>query len=306
MNNRFILSVQIVLRGVGQVMFQKSEWTGLLFLAGIFYNLWMLGLAALAGTIISTLTAWYLKYPKEDIRQGLYGFNGTLTGIAIFLFFGFNLFSTIALVIGCAVTTLLMKLMKRKSVVPLTAPFIIATWAFILLLHFGFNQALPIGSQVITEKTDLPSGILNGFGQVMFQENYVTGILFFIGILVCSPRSAIIALYASLLAFLTGWLISVPGLQLNAGLMGYNAILCGIALAGAGWRNLGWITLSVIASVFLYLLTVQTGIIPLTVPFVLVTWAVYWIKKIATRKKGERIENRFTDNQNAYSKNTKF
>ena len=32
--------VDVLLRGAGQVMFQNSPWTGLLFLAGIFWGAW--------------------------------------------------------------------------------------------------------------------------------------------------------------------------------------------------------------------------------------------------------------------------
>ncbi|WP_255365504.1 urea transporter [Bizionia sp. APA-3] len=76
---------------------------GLLFLIGIFYNAWLFGLAALFGTIISTVTAHVLKYPKDDIKNGLYGFNGTLTGIAV------------------------------TGLITLTVPFVLATWGVLML-----------------------------------------------------------------------------------------------------------------------------------------------------------------------------
>ncbi len=79
--------IQTILRGIGQVMFQNNIYSGILFLGGIFYNSWLLGVAAVLGTIISTAAAQILKYPKQDIQNGLYGFNGTLTGIAVFCFF---------------------------------------------------------------------------------------------------------------------------------------------------------------------------------------------------------------------------
>lgn len=79
--------IQAILRGIGQVMFQNNSYSGALFLVGISYNSWLLGLAALLGTVISTAFAQFLRYSKEDIQNGLYGFNGTLTGIAIFSFF---------------------------------------------------------------------------------------------------------------------------------------------------------------------------------------------------------------------------
>ena len=78
--------IKTILRGVGQVMLQNNALTGLLFLAGIFYNSWLMGLGAIAGNFISTISAKFLKYSEEDIKNGLYGFNGTLVGIAIWFF----------------------------------------------------------------------------------------------------------------------------------------------------------------------------------------------------------------------------
>lgn len=79
--------IQVILRGVGQVMFQNNSYSGALFLVGIFYNSWLLGLAALIGTLTSTFAALLLNYSKKDIQNGLYGFNGALTGIAAWYFF---------------------------------------------------------------------------------------------------------------------------------------------------------------------------------------------------------------------------
>ena len=77
------LHIRTILRGVGQIMLQNNALTGLIFLAGIFYNSGLMGCGALFGNIISTSSAKLLKYPKEDIENGLFGFNGTLVGIAI-------------------------------------------------------------------------------------------------------------------------------------------------------------------------------------------------------------------------------
>lgn len=83
----------IIARGIGQVMFQNNALSGLLMLAGIACNSWILALLALAGNIVSTLTACLCKYSREDIRNGLYGFNGTLVGIAIGVFMEINISS---------------------------------------------------------------------------------------------------------------------------------------------------------------------------------------------------------------------
>ena len=76
----------IIGRGVGQVMFQNNAVSGLLMLVGIACNSWLLALFALLGNFVGTLTAFFSGYSKEDIEDGLYGFNGTLVGIAVGIF----------------------------------------------------------------------------------------------------------------------------------------------------------------------------------------------------------------------------
>lgn len=76
-------SLLILGRGIGQVMFQNNALSGLLMLIGIFLNSWQMGLLAVSGNIISTSTGRISGYDRDDIKNGLYGFNGTLVGIAV-------------------------------------------------------------------------------------------------------------------------------------------------------------------------------------------------------------------------------
>ena len=84
---KFFDFIKIILRGISQVFLQNNIFTGLLFLIGILYNSRLMALGALLGVIISTITAILLNYNKKDINNGLYGFNGTLVGIALLFFF---------------------------------------------------------------------------------------------------------------------------------------------------------------------------------------------------------------------------
>lgn len=275
--------IQTTLRGIGQVMFQNNIYSGALFLAGIFYNSWLLGLAALLGTIISTGAAQFLKYSKEDIENGLYGFNGTLTGIAIFLFFEVNVAIVFALILGTILSTLVMHYLK-KIVPPFTAPFVLATWLVIYSLLFIFNFTL-LTSSAPTESTfNILNASSNSFGQVMFQQNVVTGLFFILAILVNNKLMAGYAIYAAILGSVAGWLFSEPISAINAGLMGYNAILCAIALTGKSWRDFIWITLAIILSTMLNIGLALTGIITLTAPFVLATWIILKFKNSETFK----------------------
>ena len=277
--------LESILRGVGQVMFQNNWISGLLFLIGIFYNSWLFCVTAIAGTVISTVSAQMLKYSKEDIKNGLYGFNGALTGIAVMIFFEPNLLSIAALIIGSVLSTVVMKFLK-KTVPPFTAPFVLVSWILIYSLLYIFKVPLETApASVVDHSFQLIEASSKSFGQVMFQDNVVTGLLFLLAILINSKMAAIYAVFAAVLGSLFGWLFSASFSSINEGLMGYNAILCAIALSGKRKRDMIWITLAIILSTALNIGLGKTGIITLTAPFVLTTWIVLGLKAIEERMK---------------------
>ena len=101
----FSFYVKIILRGVGQIMLQENAITGLFFLAGLFYVSISMGLAALLATIIGTVTAYILKYNKEEIEKGLYGFNAALIGVAVLVFCKPTIISFVVIIIGSIIST---------------------------------------------------------------------------------------------------------------------------------------------------------------------------------------------------------
>lgn len=270
--------LQSILRGVGQVMFQNNSISGLLFLTGIFYNSWSLGVAAIAGTVVSTATAQLLNYPKQDIADGIYGFNGTLVGIALIYFLGFNLGTSAALIIGAMLSAPIHFYLK-KVIPPFTASFIISTWlAIYFLVYF---TPLHLSDSIPTEgPMHLLSAGAKGFGQVMFQENIITGILFFIGIFINSKPAAGYALFATFLCIFIAWVVNEPISAINAGLLGYNGILCAIALMDNHRNSAIWIIMAVILSVFITIGFSKIALLTLTAPFVLSTWALLKVKSL--------------------------
>ena len=85
--------LNLFLKGAGQVMFQGNAWTGIFFLAGIFYGAYTARMpavawGAVAGAFMSTITGYLLKYPTEKGLNGLWGFNGILVGCALPTFLG--------------------------------------------------------------------------------------------------------------------------------------------------------------------------------------------------------------------------
>src|SRR5690554_973415 len=270
--------IQAILRGIGQVMFQNNSYSGALFLVGISYNSWLLGIAALLGTVISTAFAQFLRYSKEDIQNGLYGFNGTLTGIAIFSFFKPDIIAFAALFIGAALSTIVMHFLK-KVLPPFTAPFVLSTWAVMYSLIFVFNNPTMAPLEFAEGSFNLFTASCNSMGQVMFQENVVTGLLFLLAIFINNRLMAVYAVYAAVLGSLAGWFTEQVS-SVNAGLMGYNAILCAIALVGKRMSDFLWISLAIVLSTWVHIGLGETGIITLTAPLVIVTWGVLWVKKL--------------------------
>lgn len=264
--------------GFSQVFLLQSPLSGVLILAGLFCNSWQLALLALLGCLVSRAVASLWRDTKSEIADGLYGFNGTLVGIAIGVYWEISWLSILLLVIGAALSTWVARVFRRHAQLPgLTAPFIIAVWALLLVSLLAPQEVGLLDSATQLEE-GLPLwrmlGVALGdsIGQVMFQANVLTGVLFFLAIAWESRSKALYALLGALVPMLV--IPFVPEAVWREGLLGYNAVLCAIYWAGTGERRLLYALLSVVLSVLLELLALYAGLIPLTAPFVLSVWGV--------------------------------
>jgi urea transporter len=127
--------------------------------------------------------------------------------------------------------------------------------------------------------------LLRGVGQVMFQNNPLTGLLFLVGIFVNSLKfggAALLGLAASTLA---AYLLGADRTLIRNGLFGFNGVLVGIGLAF-------FLEFDVLLAVYLVLGAAVSTIVmmalsnllspwdmpALTAPFVLTTWLFLWPK----------------------------
>ena len=148
--------VEATAHGVGQVMFQASLWTGLLFLLGIALGDVRHALLVLAGAVVGMLlashhaTEAYRALDPErlverslydNIRLGLYGYNATLAAVALYLWRG----SLIPALLGMLLSVPITELLPLTGLPALTAPFVLATWLVLLLGRFdrSFVQEPP-------------------------------------------------------------------------------------------------------------------------------------------------------------------
>ena len=278
-------SLLILGRGIGQVMFQNNALSGLLMLIGIFLNSWQMGILALSGNIISTLTAHFSGYGRDDIKNGLYGFNGTLVGIAVGVFMELSLGSLLLMVVAACISTWIARLLNLQRSLPgFTAPFILSVWMLLGFCSWIMPDILLVSDTV----TDATQGINYfqtfsfGIGQVMFQGYIWTGLLFLIGILINSRTAAFYTVIGALFPIPLAILLGIDAETLNMGLMGYNGVLCAIALGDRTLKSLVWDSCSVLLSTLLQIIGMNLEITTLTAPFVVSVWIIMGIQKLVS------------------------
>lgn len=145
-------TIEAALHGVGQVMFQASLLTGVLFLVGIAVSDRRHAGWVLAGSIVGMCAALFhltagatapdpeqlvVRPQVDNIALGLYGYNATLAAVALWLWRP----SFIAPVLGMLLTVPLTELFPRTGLSALTAPFVLSTWIVMLLGRFGARDA---------------------------------------------------------------------------------------------------------------------------------------------------------------------
>lgn len=266
-------------RGIGQVMFQNNALTGFLFLVGIFCASWLMGVGALIGVLIGTLTALLFGYKEKDITDGLYGFNGVLVSIALLFLFNPTILLFIFIILAVVLSVVVMNFMYAKKFSPYTFPFVLTTWIFIFLITFFNISTFNISDTINFAKINILSGVALGFSQVMFQASIITGLIFFIAVLINSRISAIYALVGSLVGLLFSLLFFPYSLNLiNIGIFGFNGVLCGIAFVDKKSYSFIFALISIVLSTIIIYGFIGLNLIALTAPFVFATWITMFVR----------------------------
>ncbi len=274
--------VTTYLNGIGQIMLQGNKWTGLVFFIGILYSSTILGIATALAVLVGSLTAHLLKYDKDEIHNGLYGFSPALVGIGLVVFFNPEPLVWLSIIIGSVLAAIIQHTFFSFKIPGYTFPFIVVTWVFIYLLKYFLNipsPTLPIETNQYIFETPL-----NGYSQVMFINNYITGVLFFIAVFISSPRAALFGLIGALVAGFIAFLFHSSSNDINNGIYSFNAVLCAIALADYKRTDILYVLLSIILSVLIQLGMQEMKLIALTFPFVLSVWITLIIKNLLSNK----------------------
>ncbi|MCC2307562.1 urea transporter [Cellulomonas chengniuliangii] len=127
--------LQSLLTNVSEVVLISSVWSGALILLGLFVASWKVGLAAVMGSAVGSLCALALGWADADVAEGLAGYSGVLTAIALSVVF---LRSTVAswlyAVLGTAVTAVVTLALNDATDAPhYTWPYILTTWVLLII-----------------------------------------------------------------------------------------------------------------------------------------------------------------------------
>lgn len=277
--------IKTTLVGIGQIFLQDNGWAGLLITTAMFFSHWALGVTCFLGSLIGTLTALALKYKKDDILFGLYGFNGSLAYMCVIFTFGLvDASSPLIWILGAlsaVIATILMNLFVRNGKVAYTFPFVVTCWVTCWgVSQIGFmgleqtTPALPDYTATI-ESISTP---FYAWAEVNFGANIITGILIFLGITIANPPAAMYATVAATFGTLFAhYILGIDYNTLANGIYGFSPILVACAFVGPRLIDFIYIIIGVFLAVLIHYLFSQF-IATYTIGFIIASWIMLAVK----------------------------
>lgn len=230
-------------RSVGQVMFQRSLFTGILITLALFLAASGIGgrghIAVFIGIVVITaaVTAVARCFRYPGYADGLAGFNAVLVAAALFTFFIAGPGTWILSMTGALLTLPLKRLLDRlfaPVVSSLTLPFVLAAWIAVAVGNIS-GITIPYTSEDIASVPDLAPitllmGLLKGVSQVFLSDSWVAGVIILIALAVSSRKAAIWTLVGSASGMLLALVCGLPAAEIASGLWGFSPALTALAV----------------------------------------------------------------------------
>ena len=224
-----------------QILFSNRRWLGAVALSATFI-IPEIGIFGLAGLLLSNLIAILLKFDKEKIKIGFYGFNGILFGSAIPYFFEINtqilFFFVIFIIITFFISAVLEHYLATAFNLPgLSLPFIISLYIFLIFItnyNTVFYKNLTEFKEfvIFDSMADSVAYYFKSFAIIFFQKSILSGIMISVGILFFSRVLFINSIIAYVLNYFILSLI-IPYYDHDLLLItSFNSILTSFALGG--------------------------------------------------------------------------
>lgn len=269
------LVLQRQLTAIGQIYFQDSPIFGTVLLLCLYLSGPALALGCALGVGSAALAAWALKLPTERRDNGLYSYNGALTGIGLCA--SYQLSGALLLWIAAAgvLTAGLTYAAERARIPPLTMPFVLMMWlAGSAGAGYGLQGDTPPAGACGASAV---SYLFCSMGQAVFIGVAPLGMLLWAAMARRRWHVAMWGLSGAALSWLSialaGRLWPDSGIEAHAAGAGINATLTMLALSAGQTRwplRLAGAALGIALSLALG----DAGLAYFTLPFILATWLV--------------------------------
>ncbi len=223
-----------------QILFSRNRWVGAMILAATAArrDLFFGGLIAV---FLANGFAFSLHLSKHAIKEGMFGYNGLLIGLAFPFLFKINAPLLVIFVMAVFATTLVTAALHAAlgyyfNLPVLTLPFLIVMYlvlaAFPSIQGMAWNREWTDPGFLAFSMPEMVGTYFKSLGAIFFAPNVVSGVIIFIALLVFSR----IATLLSLLGYVVGaglirWVFHFPPEHLYLWI-GYNFILTAIAIGG--------------------------------------------------------------------------
>lgn len=231
--------IDSLLLSYSQIFFSKDRWVGLILLIATSFHgdLFLCGLIAV---LLANGFALALRFNKEFITDGLYGYNALLIGLALPTFFEMN--TNVFFLLGIAVlatvllTVSLQTLLNYYFNLPvLTVPFLTAIYLILASFPMMRGVILKTDKGISLIPSFLPEVVESYFrslGAIFFSPEWVCGGTVFLALLLFSRIATILSFIGFAIgAGLAKWVFTFPSENLYLSI-GFNFILTSIALGG--------------------------------------------------------------------------
>ncbi len=230
-----------IIYSYAQIFFSSRKWFGIAAMLSTFVIPEM-GAMALGGVVISNLLALYLKYDRDKIRSGFYGFNGILFGAASSFYFQLTPFMILIVALFVVVTFFISVVLEHYleesfNLPGLSLPFIISLYIFFIFLT-NYNSVLFKGFEIEISFLDniLPTFIktfFQSYALILFQSSIYTGIILAVSVMLFSRVNFVNSIIAYTLNYLFLSVVFPDHSQTFFIQTSFNTILTSFALGGS-------------------------------------------------------------------------
>ncbi|HRP59174.1 MAG TPA: urea transporter, partial [Vicingus sp.] len=124
-----------LLNSFSQIYFSNGKLLAIILILVTFFDVGG-GLAGVLAVLVTQLTALLFNFDHKNIREGTYSYNAAMVGVAIGIFYQFNLSLLVLLIIASVLTFFItiwfLNQLAVKGLPFLSIPFLLVTWLIII------------------------------------------------------------------------------------------------------------------------------------------------------------------------------